>query len=236
MIYVMSDLHGHYELYQKMLEKIQFCEQDTLYILGDVIDRGKQSMEIFLDMMNRPNVVFLMGNHELMAMDCLQVLVQQMRQEDIAALDDDSRVKMRRWLRNGAQITIDAFHQLDSETTERVIEYIQRAKPYTEIKMGEKTYILVHGGLRDFAPDKPLSVYALYDLVWERPDYGIPYFTDHRYVITGHTPTIEIAANPKPGYIYRKNHHIAIDCGCCYAGGQLGCIRLDDEKEFYVAP
>ena len=40
MIYVMSDIHGCYEKYRQMLDLIRFCEEDTLYILGDVVDRG----------------------------------------------------------------------------------------------------------------------------------------------------------------------------------------------------
>ena len=43
MIYAVSDLHGCYEKYIKMLEKIQFRETDTLYVLGDVVDRGYDS-------------------------------------------------------------------------------------------------------------------------------------------------------------------------------------------------
>ncbi len=38
--YVISDIHGHYEYYVKMMEKIKFSNADMLYILGDVIDRG----------------------------------------------------------------------------------------------------------------------------------------------------------------------------------------------------
>ena len=40
MIYVMSDLHGCYEKYRAMLETIRFAEEDALYVLGDVLDRG----------------------------------------------------------------------------------------------------------------------------------------------------------------------------------------------------
>ena len=55
------------------------------------------------------------------------------------------------------------------------------------------------------------------------------------YVVTGHTPTQHIAGNPKPGYIYRKNNHIAIDCGASLPGGRLAAICLDTGEEFYVS-
>ena len=56
MIYCMSDIHGDYEKYRRMLETIQLKETDTLYILGDVADRGPEQVSILLDMMKRPNV------------------------------------------------------------------------------------------------------------------------------------------------------------------------------------
>ena len=49
MIYVMSDIHGCYEKYLKMLNKIKFSSDDTLYILGDVVDRGPEGMKALLD-------------------------------------------------------------------------------------------------------------------------------------------------------------------------------------------
>ena len=39
MIYVMSDIHGEYEKYLKMLDLIQLSEKDSLFVLGDVVDR-----------------------------------------------------------------------------------------------------------------------------------------------------------------------------------------------------
>ena len=47
--YVLSDLHGHYEVFKAMLNKIDFDDQDTLYILGDVCDRGPRSLEIYFE-------------------------------------------------------------------------------------------------------------------------------------------------------------------------------------------
>ena len=63
MIYVMSDLHGCYDMFLQMLEKIKFNNDDTLYILGDIIDRGDNGIKILLDIMKRSNVIPLLGNH-----------------------------------------------------------------------------------------------------------------------------------------------------------------------------
>jgi len=40
MIYVMSDIHGQAGAFYKMLKKICFSDNDQMYVLGDVIDRG----------------------------------------------------------------------------------------------------------------------------------------------------------------------------------------------------
>ena len=55
----------------------------------------------------------------------------------------------------------------------------------------------------------------------------------HMLVISGHTPTQLIEENPRPGYIYRHNNHVAIDCGACFAGGRLAAFCLDSGEEFY---
>lgn len=46
MVYAMSDLHGCYRKYMDMLEKINFGDNDTLYILGDIVDRGDGEIDI----------------------------------------------------------------------------------------------------------------------------------------------------------------------------------------------
>lgn len=37
----MSDIHGCFDKYKEMLELIEFVPGDTLYVLGDVTDRGR---------------------------------------------------------------------------------------------------------------------------------------------------------------------------------------------------
>lgn len=71
MIYATSDIHGCAEKYQALLERIRFSAADTLYVLGDVIDRGPDGVAILQDMMLRPNVLPILGNHEFMAAMCL---------------------------------------------------------------------------------------------------------------------------------------------------------------------
>ena len=74
MIYAMSDLHGCYDKYTKMLEKINFSDNDTLYILGDIVDRGPDGIKIWQDIIKRKNVTALRGNHDFLAYHLLKIL------------------------------------------------------------------------------------------------------------------------------------------------------------------
>lgn len=230
--YVMSDIHGNYELYKKMLEKIEFSNTDELYILGDVIDRGPEPIKILQDMMRRGNIIPLAGNHEIMFLENLKFLMKEITEETIAEIDDETIEKLVNWQENGGDTTIAVFSKLSEEAKQELIDYIYDFDMYEELEVGEKSFILIHAGFRNFAADKPIEDYEAHELVWERPDYSKPYFLD-KYVIAGHTPTMLID-DAKPGYIYHKNNHIDIDCGVNFKGGRLGCLRLDDMQEFYV--
>jgi len=229
----MSDLHGCFETYKAMLKKIDFSDDDILYILGDVIDRGPKPVSILLDLMERANVVVLAGNHCAMACQCFIFLMMEITDKSVGRLDENMVMNLMQWQINGAQSTIDEFRKCNRKTQTEIIDFITDFDLCEQVEVGGKTFILAHGGLGNFAPDKQLYDYTLDEIVWERPDYSKAYFSD-KYVVTGHTPTMSIKENKRPGYIFHSNNHIAIDCGCTYKGGRLACIRLDDMKEFYV--
>ena len=84
--YVLSDIHGEYAMLRKMLEKINFSDQDTLYVLGDVIDRGPHPVKALQYLMQLPNAICLAGNHELMAVQALPFLFKDI--QDIS-FDED---------------------------------------------------------------------------------------------------------------------------------------------------
>ena len=43
--YVISDIHGEYDMLMDLLEKISLQDSDTLYVLGDVLDRGSHPIK-----------------------------------------------------------------------------------------------------------------------------------------------------------------------------------------------
>ncbi len=231
--YVISDIHGRYDKLNKLLQIIGLKDTDTLYILGDVLDRGKQPITTIRKLMEMPNVVCILGNHELMALPCLEFLMQEITGASVDRLDEDMIEQLQVWQWNGSQSTIEEFGQLDMAGKKAVIEFIKDFEIYAEVTAGGRKYLLVHAGLGDFSPEKKMEDYTLHELVWERVDYETQYFEDV-YVVTGHTPTQLIEGNPNPGYIYRHDHHIAIDCGACFRGGRLAAICLDTGEEFYA--
>ncbi len=64
MIYVMSDIYGHPRRFESIMRQINLKEEDTLYILGDVIDRYPYGIKLLRRIMKMPNVKMLLGNHE----------------------------------------------------------------------------------------------------------------------------------------------------------------------------
>ena len=56
MTYAISDIHGEYERFLTLLDRIHFGPDDTLYILGDLVDRGPQPMQLIQDIAARDNV------------------------------------------------------------------------------------------------------------------------------------------------------------------------------------
>ena len=233
--YVISDIHGQYDLFVKMLEKIALKDEDTLYVLGDVLDRGPHPIRTLRKLMEMPNAICIVGNHELMALECLRFLMQEVTEESLAALDREMLEGYLIWIdHNGGRTTLDEFRTLDVQSRQDVIDFIGEFDIYEDITVNGRDYLLVHAGLGNFYPVKDIEDYSLADLVWSRAEYDIEYYPD-KYVVTGHTPTQGIPGNPKPGYIYRQNNHIAIDCGSYIPGGRLAAICLDTGEEYYVS-
>lgn len=235
MTYVMSDLHGEYDKYLSMLDKIKFSDDDDLYILGDVVDRGQKPVEILRDMSVRHNVFPIMGNHDKMAIDVLSWLLDEVNEEKLYKnIDNESVYRLMVWRMNGAQTTIDGFQKLPKDERWFLLDYMKSFAPYDVVKAGGKTFILVHAGLGNpdiFDRKKPLDEYSLHDLAFVRFDYDREYFGGDVYIVTGHTPTLTITCKAE---IYHSCNNICIDCGAVFASGALSCLRLDDMKEYYV--
>lgn len=231
--FVISDIHGEYEQLKTLLAKMNFGAQDKLYVLGDVVDRGPEPIRALQFLMGLPNCTCLVGNHEFMAYMGMKILLKEITEEFVRDFAEEDQEKLKEWMINGGIMTIADFTGLSGEERKKVITYLGNLEAYVELEVNGKEYLLVHAGLGHFSEEKPMEEYTLDDLIWARTDYGKPYYKD-KIVVTGHTPTQRIPDNPHPGYIYKANNHIAVDCGACFKKGRLAGICLETGKEYYA--
>lgn len=234
MRYIISDIHGCYDEYMELLQKINFSDDDELYILGDAVDRGPEPVKVLQDMMNRPNVIHIMGNHDFIMYIIMKKLVVEITEENCESyLTAADILDYGLWMQDGGQVTAEQFRNLSMSEKQDMLDYLSEASIYETIEHNGKEYILVHAGLANFAPEKSLDEYDLYDFLEGRADYSKRYYPDeNKYLVTGHTPTIYIDGWGKPE-VYMQNGHIAIDC-CCVGGGKLAAYCIETGEVTYV--
>ena len=55
MTYVLSDIHGNLRRFESIMKQINLQADDTLYILGDIVDRNPDGIKILRRIMKMPN-------------------------------------------------------------------------------------------------------------------------------------------------------------------------------------
>ena len=233
MTYAISDIHGCYDKYTEMLQTINFSSEDTLYILGDMIDRGPDGFKIMLDAAQRPNVVGLMGNHEAMAIEALAGLMQAAERGDDVPLYAEEADAVELWFYNGGGVSLTDFLGLQEDQIRIVWEYMNNMPLYREVSAGDRQFVLVHGGLGSFDETRPLDHYTPHEILWHRPAPDTVYYAN-KYTVFGHTPVQLLGTENANAAIYHRGKAIDIDCGCVFPNGRLGCLCLDTMEEFYV--
>ena len=73
MIYAVSDLHGCYDKYTKLLERLHMTSDDSLYILGDIGSRQRGN-EDFIGSHRQKKCVFLSGQSRSLCADAAKKL------------------------------------------------------------------------------------------------------------------------------------------------------------------
>lgn len=217
------------------MSAIDLRPDDALYMLGDVIDRGPDGCKILLDMMGRPNVIPILGNHEFTAAVCLPWLLEEVTDCSLANLDDTRLAALQEWIVNGGGPTLRELQGLSRAERGDILDYLWEMELYAEAEAGGRSFVLTHAGLDHFSLGKPLDDYELEDFLFCRPKPNEAFWPD-RYLVYGHTPTHLLRAQmgqPLSDDILRCGKQIAIDCGCGF-DGKLGCVCLDTMEAFYV--
>lgn len=248
MIYVMSDIHGCYDKYIKMLEKINLKKEDTLYILGDVVDRGSNILKIIDHIRANDNIIYLKGNHEEMMQGYLQDKIEPLNNEDVEEDIDFSHSWFDNlWFGSGGLKTYNELKEMPNDYVIDLYKYICELPMYATLTMKDgRNFLLVHAGL--FVPDNQdkLSFYDILEmqdeetLLWDRSFAESNAELEGFTVVCGHTP-VQTVIN-EDFYIDKDNisilhtqGKILIDCGAILGNkGKLACLRLSDMKEYYI--
>ncbi len=225
MRYVVSDIHGEYGLCMRLLDKIKFSAGDTLYVCGDMVDKGEESVRLLKFLFNAPNVKCIAGNHERAFLTYYWAVMKS------SPTDFDEVLRgLQRWFRGDGNL-------LDWNT----VDSIEALPLYLE----EREFICVHAGLplddncRIVPPQSVRDAVLLEDRHFMRPEV-VP--RDSKCVFFGHTPTRYVCDEDKIlAYIRRGRrgdniadyYKVHLDTGT-WLGGTLGCFCIDTCMAHYV--
>ena len=226
MVYCISDVHGEYELFKKLIERINFSKNDKMYICGDIIDKGESSIKLAKYIFSFSNIYCIMGNHELAFLKYYHSILQT-SPEDF----DDVLKKLQNYFPEDGRLLdwdlVDWFDSLPS--------YIV-----------EKDFICVHAGipLDESQQLLPLSEVSVEQLVHDRrfKDPSVIHKSP-KCVFFGHTQTDCICGENKI-LGYRRNNDVPaksisdfykvhLDTGS-WSNGVLGCFCVNTCKTIYV--
>ena len=221
-ILVTSDIHGHADRLRRVLEASDFSDDDILVIVGDMIDKGPESLktlQLIMKLSEKGNVRALAGNNDmwrLLHMDYLSA--------DSAQSFYDYLLHNRKWY--GSSIFDDMAQEIGMypESPEKLpeirdavyerfskeIEFIRRLPTILETQ----NFIFVHGGL----PSKDLDNLQVRD-IYGVLSIGSFYKTElsfDKFVVVGHFPvdTYNDSICQLNPLIDTKRKIISIDGGC----------------------
>lgn len=237
---VVSDIHGHFDWLVQLLKKLEYGGDDILVIVGDLIDKGPESLRVVryvMELCRRYPVYVSMGNVDLARVQML--------------LDDapEAGEKFVRFLSWVTEFWGDSFFQdmlselgigLQQITPENAPEYMRRLREHfreeLEFLRSRPTiltagrYLFVHGGV----PTEELSALEGTDAV---PYLKNDAFLEKGYrfetytVVTGHWPVsmYRQACEDVSPLFEAERGILCIDGGCgLKVSGQLNGILLPD--------
>ena len=131
-IYVMSDIHGHVRALEEVLDLASPGDDDEVYVLGDMVDRGPAPVDVIRRVRSLPNVHVLMGNHENMLLDVLL---------DTGEMDSFT------WALNGGFATATGLDVLDRDEYAELVDWMRGLPLFAVAETESRRYILTHAGI-----------------------------------------------------------------------------------------
>ncbi len=258
--FVISDIHGYYEPFIKMLELLDLKDDDKLYVVGDVIDRGDEGIKLIQDIMARKNVEMFLGNHEMMMLHAINYHRKLESGEISEHAWGEHLNPYELWTHpaNGGKATHDHFFSLPKEEQNRIEKFLRGLRLVKRIRIGKVSYHISHSYslprhfgnelfLDDVTPKQAESIVwdSLFDL--EGDPYKDTGFRPFGYVsdvyIVGHifTQRLGIADEDGHGIIFKSKKYrgykiIDMDCGMALnnRSSRLGAMQLETGEEYYV--
>lgn len=206
--FVIPDIHGCGLTFNRLLDRvIRIQRSDTVFLLGDAIDRGPRSREVLDRIMGLQSAGYdirsLRGNHEQMLLDSCR-----------------DRGYFRMWMINGGHETLQSFGVEDA--CEIPLQYRRLMESFTFfMEYGE--FVMVHANLNFRMPDPFEDREAM---LWSRNREAEISLIGGRRVIGGHTP-VDMEEIKRS----LTTDKIMLDNGCVYAGepglGNLLALELE---------
>lgn len=141
-IFVVSDIHGMRAPSTGALELAQPGSDDTVFVLGDMVDRGPDPLGVIGMVRALPNVRVLMGNHEEMLYESLE--------------SGDEHDKMA-WHMNGGYTTYEQLEQLPRDRYVDVMDWLVNLPTFAVVEVDDRRpsaargdrrgYLLAHAGV-----------------------------------------------------------------------------------------
>ena len=220
-IFVISDLHGQYDLFLKLLEKINLKREDLLVIMGDICDRGEKSYEIYMKCMKMIklgyNLKFILGNHEDMLLEDL---------ENDYPLRYETEFSL---YRNSKYFNKKSMEEWYEENFFKQIKWLVKWLKNCPLIISGNESIFVHAGL-DL--QTKLEKQERETVLWTREEFWIDeesVLEEYRSknIYFGHTPNINGRISEKTDKIWD------IDCGAFFTHF-LGCVEVKSKEKIYV--
>lgn len=244
--YVVSDIHGQLNTFLAGLKAIAFTSEDFLYVIGDAIDRGPESIKILEMIKTEPNMDLIIGNHEFMMLNSVDAEGEKTCDGEDAAL----------WLYyNGGDATYKKYKKLPKTKRVSILSWLRHRYVMKTLEVGGNKFCLTHSYYKQGLEDKKfneMNYQDIWNIVWTsiyRDDFqtmGTNIYGEYDYTfITGHVPVQRVRKwfVVEEDYdrleAHRNGNLIDIDGGCSIGyqddlNNGLIFLRLDDLKEFPV--
>jgi serine/threonine protein phosphatase 1 len=152
--FVCGDIHGCFGQLKQLMHDVGFNEKtDRLFALGDLVDRGPNSLEA-LQWLQYPWFHSIMGNHELLLLwstqpPRLKKIMGDAYQAIVDLADEiDNTPKENYWNRYWGQIWFNNggqwWHDVSTDDRQQLIELMSKLPLVIELEIGDKVIGLVH--------------------------------------------------------------------------------------------